>query len=118
MTYTPGSEGWPSPTVRRLARPHWGHSLPSFGQKTQALDRHVRRKVIEPNLKGLSISKQCAWLSVSRSSFYYQPKGETEMNLGPMRVIDKQFLETPFFGVRQLTWDLGHHSMAADDAVT
>ena len=28
------------------------------------------------------------------------------MNLDLMRVIDKQFLETPFYGVRQMTWHL------------
>lgn len=28
------------------------------------------------------------------------------MNLALMRQIDEQFLETPFFGVRQLTWHL------------
>jgi putative transposase len=35
-----------------------------------------------------------------------QPKGESEMNLALMRQIDEQFLETPFFGVRQMTWHL------------
>ena len=60
--------------------------------------------MIEPNLPGLSVGKQCALLSISRSSFYYEPKGESEMNLELMRVIDKQFLETPFYGVRQMTW--------------
>lgn len=59
--------------------------------------------MIEPNLPGLSVGKQCALLSISRSSFYYEPKGESEMNLDLMRVIDKQFLETPFYGVRQMT---------------
>ena len=62
--------------------------------------------MIEPNLKGLSVSKQCSLLSISRSSFYYEPKGESEMNLDLMRLIDKQFLETPFYGVRQMTWHL------------
>ncbi|MBU2865733.1 IS3 family transposase [Pacificibacter marinus] len=33
-------------------------------------------------------------------------KGESEMNLGLMRVIDKPFLETPFYGVHQMTWHL------------
>ncbi len=28
------------------------------------------------------------------------------MNLGPMRLIDRQFLETPFYGVRQMSWNL------------
>ena len=32
--------------------------------------------------------------------------GETAMNLDLMVVIDKQFLETPFYGVQQMTWHL------------
>jgi len=47
--------------------------------------------MIEPNIPGLSVGKQCSLLSISRSSFYYEPKGESEMNLDLMRVIDKQF---------------------------
>lgn len=62
--------------------------------------------MIEPSNPNLSIGKQCALLSISGSSFYYEPKGETELNLDLMRVIDKQFLETPFYGVRQMTWHL------------
>ena len=48
--------------------------------------------MIKPNLEGLSVGKQCALLSISRSSFYYEPKGESAMSLDLMRVIDKQFL--------------------------
>ena len=59
--------------------------------------------MIEPNIPNLSIGKQCALLSISRSSFYYEPKGENEMNLDLMRLIDKQFLDTPVYGVRQMT---------------
>ena len=62
--------------------------------------------MVEPANPDLSIGKQCGLLSISRSSFYYQPKGETAMNLMLMRQIDAQFLETPFFGVRQMTWHL------------
>lgn len=62
--------------------------------------------MIESDHPVLSIGKQCALLSISRSSFYYAPKGETETNLALMRRIDVQFLETPFFGVRQMTWHL------------
>ena len=43
--------------------------------------------MIEPNLPGLSVGKQCALLSISRSSFYYTPKGENEQNLGLMRLM-------------------------------
>ena len=56
--------------------------------------------MIEPDHPDLSIGQQCKLLSIARSSFYYTPKGETEQNLGLMRRIDEQFLETQFFGVR------------------
>ena len=62
--------------------------------------------MIERDHSNLSIGKQCKLLSISRSSFYYKAKGETVMNLNLMLQIDKQFLETPFFGVRQMTWHL------------
>jgi putative transposase len=32
--------------------------------------------------------------------------GETDTNLSLMRLTDKQFLDTPFYGVRQMTWHL------------
>ena len=62
--------------------------------------------MIEKNHPSLSVGAQCRLLSISRSSFYYEPQGETAMNLDLMLVIDKQFLETPFYGVRQMTWHL------------
>ena len=62
--------------------------------------------MIEPTLRGLSVGKRCALPSVSRSSFYDDPKGESEVTFDPMRVSDKQFLETPFYGVRRMTWRL------------
>lgn len=62
--------------------------------------------MVESTNLDLSIGKQCKMLSNSRSSFYDQPKGETAMNLMLMPQIDEPFLETPFFGVRQMTWHL------------
>ena len=62
--------------------------------------------MIERNHPTLSIGAQCRLLSISRSSFYYQPRGESEMNLEIMQLIDRQFLETPFYGVLQMTWHL------------
>src|SRR5690554_5821994 len=83
-----------------------GGSQLFFGTKAQALGREVRRGMIEPDHPRLSVVQQCKLLSISRSSFYYTPKGETAQNLDLMRRIDEQFLETPFFGVRQMTWHL------------
>jgi len=50
----------------------------------------------------LSIKRQCELVSIARSSFYYESKGERVENLHLMRLIDKQFLETPWFGSRQM----------------
>ena len=62
--------------------------------------------MIEKDHAQLSVGKQCKLLSLSRSSFYYQPRGETALNLTLMRKIDEQFMKTPFYGVRQMTWHL------------
>ena len=58
--------------------------------------------MIEPDHPRLSIVRQCELLSVTRSSYYYQPKGETALNLELMRLIDEQYLETPWYGARQM----------------
>ncbi len=70
--------------------------------------------MIERNHPTLSIGAQCRLLSISRSSFYYEPRGETEMNLALMLLIDRQFLETPFYGVRQMTWHLRNEGHAVN----
>ena len=40
--------------------------------------------------------------SISRSSFYYQGKGASPLNLNLMRAIDEQFLETPWYTTGEL----------------
>lgn len=71
--------------------------------------------MIESNHSTLSVGRQCRLLSISRSSFYYAPQGETETNLGLMLLIDKQFLDTPFYGVRQMTWHLRNKGHAVNE---
>lgn len=50
----------------------------------------------------LSVRRQCKHLSVSGSGLYYRPVGESAENLRLMEIIDKQFLETPWYGSRQM----------------
>ena len=50
----------------------------------------------------LSVRRQCALLSLTRSTLYYTPVGETAANLKLMRLIDEQFLKTPWYGSRQM----------------
>ena len=50
----------------------------------------------------LSVRRQCRLLSLVRSNLYYQLKGENAENLRFMAIIDKQFLDTPWYGSRQM----------------
>jgi len=50
----------------------------------------------------LSIARQYELLTICRSSYYYKATGETLLNLLLMRLIDEQFLETPYYGARQM----------------
>jgi putative transposase len=61
-----------------------------------------RRQMIEPEHPRLSVVRQCELVSISRSGFYYRPAGETPLNLALMRLIDEQFLQTPWYGSRQM----------------
>src|SRR3974390_40269 len=61
-----------------------------------------RRQMIEPERPRLSVSRQWELISISRSGFYYRAARETPLNLALMRLIDEQFLETPWYGSRQM----------------
>ena len=50
----------------------------------------------------LSVRRQCSLLSLARSGLCYQPRGESAENLKFMAIIDRQFLETPWYGSRQM----------------
>jgi putative transposase len=72
--------------------------------------------MIEPGHLRLSIVRQCELASISRSSFYREPTVESEQALRLMRLIDEQFLETPWYGSRQMArhlrrngWCIGRH---------
>jgi hypothetical protein len=62
--------------------------------------------MIQPDHPTLSIVQQCRLASIGRSTFYHVPRGESVENLGLMAEIDRQFLETPFYGAQQMTWHL------------
>jgi len=61
----------------------------------------------------LSVVRQCELLEIHRSGVYYRPKGESDLNLELMRLIDGKNLLHPWLGVpRILTWlvkDKGYH---------
>ena len=51
---------------------------------------------------GGSVVARCQALGLARSSFYYQPKAETTLNLTLMRLLDEEFTLHNFKGVRGL----------------
>ncbi len=50
----------------------------------------------------LSVVRQCKLLDISRSGLYYQPAGIAEEDLTLMKLIDRQYLATPFYGARKI----------------
>ena len=58
--------------------------------------------MIDPGHPRLSIVRQCDLASIGRSSYYREPTVENGETLRLMRLIDEQFLETPWYGSRQM----------------
>ena len=61
-----------------------------------------RRGMVDREHRKLPIARRCALLGVSRSSLYYCPKAASEEDLYLMGEIDRQYLETPFYGSRRM----------------
>jgi putative transposase len=59
--------------------------------------------MIEPKHPELSIRRQCELVGLNRSTYYWQPAGETALNLALMEQIDKEYTRTPFYGYRKMT---------------
>src|SRR5205085_10256412 len=57
----------------------------------------------EPGQRDLSIPQQCKLLGLARSSYYYEPTGESEETLLLMRLLDEQYTRTSFYGTRKMT---------------
>lgn len=61
------------------------------------------RSLVEENHDELSVVRQCELLGLPRSTWYYEARPESAENLQLMRLIDEQFLRTPFYGSRRMT---------------
>lgn len=61
-----------------------------------------RREMVRDGHTGLSLTRQCKLLQISRSSLYYTPVGIDAATLELMNEIDRVFTKYPFFGSRQI----------------
>lgn len=59
--------------------------------------------MIEPHHPDISVRRQCELIDLHRSTYYYAPVGDSEFNLHLMRLIDEQYLKTPFYGWPRMT---------------
>ena len=61
-----------------------------------------RRGMVDREHLSLSIARQCALLVVARSSLYYRPREASGEILALMQAMDRQYLDTPFYGSRRM----------------
>ena len=76
------------------------------------MSRDRKKALISVKHSRLSVMRRCELVDISRSSYYYIPNGEGEFNLEMMSKIDRQFLETPFYGSRQMARHLRRQGYA------
>jgi putative transposase len=66
-----------------------------------------KRECIDAEHCELSVRRQCELLDLNRSSWYYEPSGESREDQALMRKIDRQYLKTPFYGARKMAKTFG-----------
>ncbi|MFH1614271.1 MAG: IS3 family transposase [Planctomycetota bacterium] len=75
-------------------------------KKNLDLTLEQKRRAIEPKHRQIAIYRQCELLGLNRSSLYYKPCGDTQYNEQLMKLIDEQYIETPFYGIDKITEQL------------
>ena len=61
-----------------------------------------RREMMDRQHPPLSLVRQCALLGLSRSSLYYRLRAASAEDLSLMGEVDRQYLETSFYGSRRM----------------
>lgn len=70
------------------------------------MNRSERLKLVDCSDTVVSVSEQCRWLDVARSSFYYRGVGIPLEDLNAMKELDKLYLEDPTRGTRRMCNEL------------
>lgn len=67
------------------------------------MSRAERMALVDRRHGEISLARQCRLLALSRSSVYHRPAPVAAEELARMGLIDRQYLETPYFGSRRMT---------------
>ncbi|MEL6229683.1 MAG: IS3 family transposase [Cyanobacteria bacterium J06627_3] len=73
-----------------------------FSQALSGLGLGERKAMVDATHDQLSIVRQCQLLRVNRSTLYYRPAKPSAANLTLLKLIDQQYLKTPFYGSRRM----------------
>jgi len=76
-------------------------------KKNLDLTLEQKRMAVEPDNRQIPIYRQCELLFLNRSSLYYAPCRDTQYNEQLMKLLDAQYIETPFYGIDKMTEWLG-----------
>jgi putative transposase len=63
----------------------------------------AKRELVRHDEPRLSLCRRCELVGLNRSTYYLPAATESEENLRLMRLIDEQYLKTPFYGSRRMT---------------
>jgi len=58
--------------------------------------------MIAPENEQIPVARQCELIGLARSSYYYEPAGESEYNEGLMKLIDELYTGHPVLGSRKI----------------
>lgn len=61
-----------------------------------------KRRLVDPSHGTLPVIRQCELIGLARSSYYYEPTGESEFNKALMDMIDEMYTERPVLGSRKI----------------
>ncbi|MEO0521094.1 MAG: IS3 family transposase [Cyanobacteria bacterium P01_A01_bin.116] len=73
-----------------------------LAERSAQLGTATRKALVDAQHPELSLVRQCELLGISRSSLYYQPVGSSDEELILLRLLDEQYLKTPFYGSRRM----------------
>ena len=62
----------------------------------------MRRSLLDPDHRSISLRRQCDLLDLPRSTAYYAPIPESQENLALMKEIDAIYLDNPSYGSRSI----------------
>jgi hypothetical protein len=105
--YVEGSDGFVTSAAAPTAT---GWSDPVAGWESHPLKTYTFARRTASRFR--FYCRQCELLGLNRSTYYLPSVTESEENLRLMRLIDEQYLKTPFYGSRRMAASLRRHGEA------